>query len=210
VSVGIEVRTQVNQQMWNVTWTQRKQVEAVAGKAVEVKLGGTGRTVVGQLAAPAEIGDKVDWHAAEVRLIARPASKRQLPADYAQLAPEARQKLDEAWAKSPEGQAELRQGRRSYPAAVDGKDGSVRVEDVEPGIYLLAARIFRPAGAGGALFARQTWATAEVQVTVPEPPDGRNVDPVNVGDVNLKVAPEPEPREPRQRVRPAPQQAPAE
>jgi hypothetical protein len=194
VSVGIEVRSQINQQMWSVTWTQRTPVEAVAGQTAEVKLGGTGRTVVAQLAAPAEIGDKVDWHAAEVRLMGRPASKRQLPADYAQLAPEARRKVDEAWVKSPEGRAELegtREMRRFYPAVVDGKDGSVRVEDVEPGTYLLSAQVFRPAGAVGARAGRDVWATAAVEVIVPETPEGRNVDPVNVGDVDLKVAPTP-------------------
>jgi hypothetical protein len=166
-------------------------VEAVAGQTAEVKLGGTGRTVVAQLAAPAEIGDKVDWHSAEARLMGRPASKRQLPADYAQLAPEARRKVDEAWVKSPEGRAELegtREMRRFYPAVVDGKDGSVRVEDVEPGTYLLSAQVFRPAGAVGARAGRDVWATAAVEVIVPETPEGRNVDAVNVGDVNLKVA----------------------
>src|SRR4029078_6990961 len=94
---------------------------------------------------------KVDWHAAEVRLMGRPATKRQLPADYAQLAPVSRERVDEAWPKSPEGQTELqrmRDLRRFYPATVDGKDGSVRVEDVEPGTYVLTAQLFRPAGTG--------------------------------------------------------------
>src|SRR5205085_8824032 len=116
--------------------------------------------VIGRLVAPAEIGDKADWKFANVRLVSKPATKRQLPADWATLTPEARRKLDEEWFKSPDGQAEMnlaRERRQSYPARVSSTDGTFRAEDVEVGEYYLTAQLSRPTSTGFGL-ATQTWA----------------------------------------------------
>jgi hypothetical protein len=188
VTVGIEVRSQINPQMWRTSWTEQTKVEAEAGQTLEIKLGATGRTLVGQLSAPNEIGGEVKWYMADVWLKSSVPSKRQLPADYAQLAPAARQKVDEAWRASPEGQAEAKVGRRYYAGTVEGRDGSFRMADVEPGKYVLHARVMRPPERGAVAPVLRVWAAAEVEVTVPDMPEGRNVDPLNVEDVDLKMS----------------------
>jgi hypothetical protein len=146
--------------------------------------------LVGQLSAPEEIGGKVRWYLADVSLRSAVKSKRRLPADYARLAPAARQKLDEAWRDSPEGQAEAKSGRRYYAGAVEARDGSFRVADVEPGKYLLIARVKRPPerGAAATTTPLEVWASAEVEVTVPNVPEGRFIEPLFLGDVDLKMS----------------------
>lgn len=186
--VGIEVRSQTGPTMWRTSWTERTKVEAEAGQTLEINLGATGRTLVGQLSAPKEIGGEVKWYLADVWLKSGAPSKRQLPPDYAQLAPAARQKLDDAWRASPEGQAESKLGRRYYAGAVEARDGSFRVADVEPGKYVLHARVMRPPERGAVAPVLRVWASAEVEVTVPEMPEGRYVEPLIVGDVDLKMS----------------------
>jgi hypothetical protein len=60
--------------------------------------------------------------------------------------------------------------------------------DVEPGKYVLHARVMRPPERGAVAPVLRVWAAAEVEVTVPDMPEGRNVDPLNVEDVDLKMS----------------------
>jgi hypothetical protein len=183
--VGIEVRTQVNQTMWNVTWTQRKQVDAVAGQAVEVKLGGEGRIVVGKLHVVQGEGPagKTDWQLAAVRLTSKMPAGPKLPADWLKMSQEAREAWNQEWMKSPAGMAfsKAQVERRSYPAKV-AADGTFRADGVEPGTYTVDARVnVRPADGGDAL------ATGRGEVTVPGATGGtRRYEPVDAGVVELR------------------------
>jgi RNA polymerase sigma factor (sigma-70 family) len=128
-------------------------------------LGGTGRSIIGKLTAPAEFAGRVDWVQINRALVAKPTQAEQL---Y-------------------EGLVEARNGqraRRSY-AAVIGKDGSFRIDDVESGTYELIFVIDEPPANADAPPTHKPIASDRREVTVPAIPGGRTDEPLDLGTIPL-------------------------
>ncbi len=170
-----------------------------------VKLGGTGRTVVGQFAWPEEATTKsfTYGHHSLSTKINRTAlvdlREKLLPEDFNTWEVARKQ----AWALSDEGKQILEKlkaastnstgGRRHYNFAIN-HDGKFRIENVEPGIYQLTLQIHQPPSPNRGGFGNPI-AKLIVDVTVPALPDGLVYDrePLDVGTHTLtmiKVAPQ--------------------
>jgi beta-lactamase regulating signal transducer with metallopeptidase domain len=190
VSIGIELQLRADSQGSTITWTQRQPVTAEPGKTHEIKLGGVGRPIVGRLAPPADLAARIDWHLADVSLSSKPKAQRKLPPDWAQLAPEAREKLTREWLASPEGKAALQEdrNRRYYPAIV-APDGTFRADDVQPGDYVLSVRVEKPTSMGGSRFGGQAIASATHDFTVAPIPNHQSETPQDLGSITLQPTP---------------------
>ncbi|MCX7418701.1 MAG: hypothetical protein NT013_04080 [Planctomycetia bacterium] len=67
-NIAREVRLTISPVESNVTSSHQVAVEFVSGKTTRLDLGGTGRAVVGQLAAPPGAADPIHWNWAQVHL----------------------------------------------------------------------------------------------------------------------------------------------
>ncbi len=127
--------------------------EVLPGQTVELHLGGTGRTVKGELRLPTS-SDASVW--VDLRLVTLrapvPLDKLPRPAGYERMS------LDEVWQwqqrfyPSPEGKAYIAGLEKTYPQSVTSlpvtMDGSrtFHVDNVEPGVYVLMG-VVRPPSA---------------------------------------------------------------
>ena len=159
------------------------QVDVSAGETARVVIGGTGRPVVGKVTAVEAIADQVDWSQSS-NWLTRKQPEVEPPAG---LDVEEKQKWYEAWRQSPAGKA-FRRAQRWYAVKLE-PDGSFRIEDVEAGAYDLLIMVNkRPhdphkVGLGGDLLG-----SARRDVTLPEMPDGRSDQPLDLGIIPLEPA----------------------
>ncbi|HVM62194.1 MAG TPA: sigma-70 family RNA polymerase sigma factor [Verrucomicrobiae bacterium] len=164
------------------------------GQTAQVTIGGTGRPVVGQLVVAAGFERKVDWSACDssVLLTLPELPKPTLPNDWAGMTEERKQawykQWRNSWNTSDEGRAYWKTFR-AYPFAVR-PDGSFRVEDVEPGIYHFDVILRGEPRTNGAAIVRQPIAWLKHEFTVPEMPEERSDEPLDLGDLELQPVPQ--------------------
>jgi RNA polymerase sigma factor (sigma-70 family) len=180
----------LNERSWSFTTTHSVHVHTDFGQTAHVTIGGTGRPVVGQLVVPAGFEWKVDWGAynsssLHTKMPERPQPT--LPNNWASMTQERRQawynQWQNAWNNSDEGRA-YRKPFREYPFAVR-PDGSFRVEDVLPGTYELTVFVSEPRTNGVATVG-QPIAYLKREFTVPEMPEGRSDEPLDLGELTLE------------------------
>lgn len=166
-------------------------VQTKPGETAHVTIGGGGRPVVGQLVVAAGFEREVDWSTCNSsglhsKLPERP--KPTLPNNWESMTEEHKQawyvQWKNAWNTSDEGRAYWKTFR-AYPFAVR-PDGSFRVEDVEPGIYQFDVTLGGEPHTNGAAIVRQPIARLKHEFTVPEMPEGRSDEPLDLGELELK------------------------
>lgn len=165
------------------TWRQsgHQYVDVLPGQTNEVQLGGTGRPVTG----------RVVWDSAEPLVFfgamwAQPSRGMQVPPGWKDASHEWRRQYEREWRNSAEGEGWKREVRNCEFAVQP--DGTFRVDDVPAGRYRLHVRAEtpKPGGKGTRLAA-----AAEVEVKVPDMPEGRSDEPLDVGELRPKPVPHP-------------------
>lgn len=165
-------------------------VEVQPGQTAQVTLGGTGRTVVGQVAFRGGVpAHAVDWHQQWYFLQSRLAPPRMPMPDLSRArSPEAQrramleyqQRQRDFW-RSEEGRALARQHRRY--ALLFETNGSFRIQDVPAGTYELQIHLAqREEEDGGSSYRSLGWLSREVVV-----PEGPADQPVNLGTLLMTV-----------------------
>ncbi len=173
------------------TSSVRVPVDFVAGETISLDLGGSGRPVTGQLAAPVNHEGEVLWAFAMVD------AHRYLEPPVGMLSIEAVRKDPLhfrdwvlAWRKSPTYEAEkvvyqrykdarskLLTDSPSLTASI-ARDGSFRIDDAPPGDYLLKVTFRERKHAAGSL--------NDVHFTVPPVKNGYSAEPVDLGTLTLE------------------------
>lgn len=156
-----------------------KAVEVAPGETAKVRIGGTGRPVIGRFAKPAESDLAIDWtrtrHRLELKAPPRPqlrgATKEERIKEYQKWITTDAGKAYDAWQKD----------RRSYAFRIE-TDGSFRIDDVTAGTYDIFVAVLDSYAND-----RKTLAEAERIVTVPEMEGGQSVEPLDLG--TIEVAP---------------------
>ncbi len=142
-------------QMHSPCWPEP--VEVKPGQAVEVKVGGKGRPVIGRLVLDGTPEMTVDWTRNE---------------------PVALQILPDKSEKSP---------RREYPVAANiDRDGRFRIEDVPTGRYELRVPVNAVRDPDPRV-AASTIGRATMTITVPEIPGDRSNQPLDLGTITAKL-----------------------
>lgn len=98
------------------------------GETMHLVLGGTGRAVVGHVLAPAGYDKPIDWNYSRVNLSVFTAP----PEHFTTMTDAEKLAWRQAWFKSAEGQAYVRNPRH-HSTMID--DGTFRIDDVAPGKY---------------------------------------------------------------------------
>ena len=144
-----------------------------AGETVSVKIGGTGRPVIGRVTAVDESGARVRVGQATLSL-RLPGKETLRPTDPAAY---------RNWIESEAVRDQMRSERR-YSVRVEA-DGSFRLEDIASGTYILNFLIMPSEPAMLQLppvsFARE--------IIIPEMSGGRSDDPLDLGAINLQLPP---------------------
>lgn len=152
-------------------------IEVREGQTARVTLGGPGRAVVGRIEAPEGFRPAIDWSQVRVGLSLK-APHFGFPGDEPVLL------AYQAFLATDEGRAYSRNG---LPA---GRDGSIRIEGVPPGEYLLSVRVAGPA-VGKPTEAETTYAMGNAEVQVSPMDDGLGHPAQPIGTIRLRaVAPE--------------------
>ncbi|EDL57810.1 carboxypeptidase-like regulatory domain-containing protein [Gimesia maris] len=173
------------------TSSVRVPVDFVAGETISLDLGGTGRPVVGKLAAPVNHTGEVLWAFAMVdahRYLEPPAGM--LSIEAVRKDPLHFRDWVLAWRKSPTYEAEkvvyqrykdarskLLTDSPSLTASI-ARDGSFRIDDAPPGDYLLKVTFRERKHAAGSL--------NDVHFTVPPVKNGYSAEPVDLGTLTLE------------------------
>lgn len=173
------------------TSSVRVPVDFVAGETISLDLGGTGRPIIGKLAAPVNHKGEVLWAFALIdahRYLAPPAGMLSIEAirkDFQHY----RNWLND-WKKSPtyemekvvyqkyqQARSKLLSESASLTASI-ARDGSFRIDDVPPGDYVLKVSFSERKFAAGSL--------TDVHFTVPPVENRSSSEPVDLGTLTLE------------------------
>ena len=149
------------------TMTQGVHLQTTPGQTTHVRIGGMGQPVIGRLVMPAEFEGQMDWVALSPR-ITDVISPSQYPAQWPSMTNDEKNQ----WFLSE---------HRHYPMAITA-DGTFRVEDVLPGTYDVQIPLSETLSNGGSVL-RQIFRR---EFTVPELPNGRSDEPLDLGDCELQ------------------------
>jgi len=153
-------------------------VKVSPGDQIVLQLGGDGHPVTGRVLWDST--NKLVFHGS---MWAKQRHGMHPPRGWRQMSDKERRDYEREWRDSPEG--ELFKGEvRNYEFAVS-PEGALWVEDVLPGSYRLQVRTEVPAT--GAKNAQQA-AVAEVDLDMPETPDGGNDEPLDIGTLYPRAA----------------------
>jgi protocatechuate 3,4-dioxygenase beta subunit len=156
------------------------------GQTVEVTIGGTGRPLVGRVVLPPDAKRSERWKFN----IGHMYSKLPEP-----VLPENRKTMTQEqvleW-NQKRNQSNFR-AFHNYPLLLND-DGSFRVEDVVPGTYSLHVGLVDPTGGPNLSFGKYV-AQVDHEFTLPEIPGGRTDEPLDLGQLQLKLLDEPKPPE---------------
>ena len=153
------------------------------GETIHVVLGGTGRAVIGRILAPEGDGKSVDWRYSRIGLSIDTVP----PENFASMTDAEKLAWRQAWLKSQEGQAYLR-NQRQYSAKIDG-DGTFRFDDVAEGTYRLSASAYAaPSDRFHIQGPRIGSLTSNITVSPVE--DGGNDEPLDLGGLVLQADPQ--------------------
>jgi RNA polymerase sigma factor (sigma-70 family) len=156
-------------------------VDLKPGETARVDVGGSGRSVNGQLT----LGDGQipTFDVSGAKGVLRLEQPDPWPADYAGWPIERRRAWLAEYKETPEGRAYTRGVRTNYAVEVS-RDGSFRIEDVRPGRYRLSVNLERStSGPGGVVGPRQAATVSHVV----EVPDGPRTEPVDLGAIPWEV-----------------------
>ncbi len=135
-------------------------IEVKAGQAVYMTIGGTGRPVIGKIAAPADYNEPIDCNHSNNRLILKqqqsPVPEEGQPSQYL-----------------------------VYPFRIE-TNGTFRVEDVPSGQYELQISLFEKPKDGSSGYG-PVIGTVNYDFDVPEMPGGRSDEPLDIGTIELKM-----------------------
>jgi hypothetical protein len=104
---------------------------------MHIVLGGTGRAVIGHVLAPAGYDKPIDWNYSRVNLSVFTAP----PEHFTTMTDAEKLAWRQAWFKSAEGQAYVRNPRH-HSTMID--DGTFRIDDVAPGKYRFNVSVNAP------------------------------------------------------------------
>lgn len=191
VSVSRTVSIPMGGNSWMSSPTHTATATVEPGKTATVKLGGTGRPVVGRVNIPDEV-KKLSWIFSMCSLGTKAEyPKLDVPHDVKAMEPQDRQKWHDAFMKTDAGKAsqeavrKIQKDSRTY-AVITQPDGTLRADDVPAGTYQLSIAIaqVRPDGTCGP---GDAVATASADVTVPEIPGGRSDEPLEIPTLEMKL-----------------------
>ena len=126
---------------------ERVPVEVKPGQTTRVRVGGTGRPVIGRAVLDGTPPEPVDWRANDLAVLELPRAERR--------------KSTTPWI--------------TFASGFD-KDGRFRIEDVAPGTYELRIPVSLPSARRTRGAPRATMGEAILRVTVPEKPDDQPVE----------------------------------
>ncbi len=164
--------------------TNGEAVRVVPGETLRMTYGGTGQTVLGQVAPPLGWTEPVDFTAKSRAYIVTNRASTPYPLeqfrDQTNLDVEANLKWAREWLHSPEGRA-YRAGLRELTVGL-APDGSFRVDDVPPDEYRVIVLV------GEEPFFGDTgpFATVSRTIVIPSSPGGRIVEPLDLGLMRLR------------------------
>ncbi len=181
-------------QAGTIPQSQMRQFQVQAGQTTFVTLGGTGCKVVGKLmlggGRPAQ---QINWQLDVQTLETKPAGVPAAPEPGAFASAAEFQAARKAWLDAKmafwqsEAGREAQRNRRSYVLVFD-KDGSFKIDDVEPGTYELKIRLSDPGkpamGFGGSYEALGTLTKA---ITIPEPVSGQEAGTFDLGLLEAEI-----------------------
>jgi beta-lactamase regulating signal transducer with metallopeptidase domain/uncharacterized GH25 family protein len=147
--------------MTTTGWTHGQPLEFTPGKTLKVRIGGTGRPIVGRLAPPKGAKTPVRWNVGFHSL-----------------------KLDRPRLPVPPG------GRPEFIPAYSvyvKPDGSFRLEDIPPGKYVLKFDLREPVVRRGFEEAGPRIGSYEQSVTIAPIPGGRTEKPLDLGKLTLEA-----------------------
>ncbi len=154
--------------------------EVLPGETVEIKIGGSGRPLVGRVEVPGDVSLPIGLDRTSGGL-SQPLPPRPGPEVTAGLSEEEQIAFFADWYQTPEGRA-WKLAYRGHVVRV-AADGSFRVEDVEPGVYQLKLKLTdREPGVRTTIDRTEILATLEQEVTVPE-----GGEPLDLGTFPLDV-----------------------
>ncbi len=147
--IGRRILLMVKDGAADVTSSKRVKTYFPAGETMTLDLGGDGRAIVGKLSPRAESDKPVLWNFALVNAqLDLPQPKQPTPPPDVQKDAERLKAWWEDWQASAEGKVwqlqyeayqNLRDASPYFTATVD-RDGTFRIDDVEPGNYVLSVR----------------------------------------------------------------------
>jgi RNA polymerase sigma factor (sigma-70 family) len=141
------------------------------GATAQLTIGGTGRPIVGKVAAPAGFAGSIDWTCSQNSLVPKVTASQKLR----QL----------GW------RSEALPSGTGYTVKLEA-DGSLRVEDVVAGTYDLRIVVREaPRNPYGLGLGESVIATASREVVVPAMPGGRSDEPLDLGVIPVKAAENP-------------------
>lgn len=183
--IGRQIIFMVEQGATEATSSCRTPANLPAGETTELKLGGTGRSVIGRLQAPQGFAGKIKWSLANIRAEI-PVVPPPAPTVPANVEGDAKKRAAwfREWLQSPAGkawttanEATRRLGETSHFFwASAGADGTFRIDDMPPGTYLLSAH----------LDGKVRLALPEYKFTIPPIEGDRSDEPLDLGDVRLE------------------------
>ena len=162
-------------------------IEIIAGDTVSVSIGGTGRPVIGKVAAPADCNEPINWTNGHNSLSLK-LPEYQQPENVEQMTMEERRAWYVAWRNSNEGKTfveEQRKQSRHYAVKIE-HDGTFRVEDVPAGKYELRITVYEPPVGRQCGFGEFIGSVSH-GFDVPEMPGGRSDEPLNIGTLELVI-----------------------
>lgn len=178
-SVGIFKEIPVrNKQAYSPTWSPSHAVafRLDEGETAHVRIGGTGRSVIGHLIPAKDEPSRIAYQGAAFRRVWLEAPRTACPDG---LSNEERKAWQKKHYSSETGLHEWR-ARRSYVIDVKS-DGSFRIEDVPAGNYTGQVEVSRW---GEAL--DQDSGRAGLRFTVPAMPGGRSNEPLDLGEIEIQ------------------------
>lgn len=162
----------------NLIFAHKALEKVEPGKTLELKVGGTGRPVIGRFVLPDRVSRTVDWTRAVRPFLQSSGKDFPYPKDRSL---EERNAWVLGWWNSPEGKA-LRASQVSRPAVPDAS-GRFRSEDVPAGAYKMKFSFDREEKDGS----RRTVATVQHDFQIPEIPGGRSDEPLDLGNIEVSL-----------------------
>jgi peroxiredoxin len=170
------------------SFTSRTPVVVRSGETTKVQLGGEGRPVIGRFVPPDGYSRPVYFGQGLRALVTwRPDPPR--PADYDRMTKREQQDWYNQWRRTPEAQAFYEAiwrnpNWRQYAFRIDN-DGTFRIEDVIAGKYTLTVYLEKEPGDPGP--PEEDLGGYHGTIEVPSIPGGRGDEPLDLGDLVLRM-----------------------
>jgi hypothetical protein len=162
----------------------RIRVHVNPGETAQVALGGSGRPVIGRLVVPAAVEQTFDSPYSHISLHTQFPAHPTPPENFETMTPEQRRAWFDSVSDKMQAFKQAVQKAVFYPLGVR-PDGSFRIEEIPAGDYQLEATLSKLRTNGTAVVQLPV-ANLRHDFTVPEMPDGRSDEPLDLGDLELE------------------------